>query len=257
MLNIEKLSLSYGANNIISDCNLSIEQGTMLGLLGANGSGKSTLLRGILGTLIPDSGAVMFEGVATHRWPRKKLARRMTLLSQRPVAPDDISVIKLVEMGRFAHLGYWQKMSEKDYQALDWAMQVTDVTSFKDRNMLSLSGGQQQRVWLAMALAQQVDILLLDEPTTYLDWQYQLEILALLRDLVDRQHLSVIIAMHDLNQAASFCDQLMVMEKGKVVSFGATSDVYTAATLKDSFCIDAQLETRNNRSIAFAEKQYG
>lgn len=240
MLNIAGLSLSYDDRLIVDRFDLSLDVG-IHALLGPNGCGKSTLLKGIAGLLVPRAGRITLHERGVDDWPRRELARVLAFMPQQPVAPDEIRVSQLVMLGRYPHLGLWRRPGQDDHDRVSWAMRKTGVASLADRRLHSLSGGQQQRVWIAMALAQQAQLLLLDEPTTYLDWGYQLETLELLQDLHKEQGLSVLMSLHELNQAARYSTSLVVMLAGKLVRQGAPAEVLKQDLLARVFGVAADI----------------
>ena len=240
MLEIDKLSLSYGEQRIVNGISLRLEAG-VCALLGPNGCGKSTLLKGLAGLLVPEAGEIRLQGRSLGRWPRRELARQLAFMPQQPTAPDEIRVEQLVMLGRYPHLGLWRRPGQEDHDRVGWAMRLTGVAELAERQLRSLSGGQQQRAWIAMALAQQAGLLLLDEPTTYLDWGYQLETLELLRELHSEQGLSVLMSLHELNQAARYADQLVVMQEGHLICQGCPAEVLRRELIADVFGVDARI----------------
>ncbi|OIN13512.1 ABC transporter ATP-binding protein [Oceanisphaera psychrotolerans] len=238
MLEIDRLSLGYGEQRIVNGISLGLDAG-ICALLGPNGCGKSTLLKGLAGLLTPEAGEIRLQGRPLGQWPRRELARQLAFMPQQPTAPDEIRVEQLVMLGRYPHLGLWRRPGQEDHDRVDWAMRLTGVAELASRQLRSLSGGQQQRVWIAMALAQQAALLLLDEPTTYLDWGYQLETLELLRELNSEQGLSVLMSLHELNQAARYADQLVVMREGRLICQGSPKQVLKRELIADVFGVDA------------------
>ena len=240
MLEIDKLSLGYGEQRIVNGISLRLEAG-VCALLGPNGCGKSTLLKGLAGLLVPEAGDIRLQGRPLGRWPRRELARQLAFMPQQPTAPDEIRVEQLVMLGRYPHLGLWRRPGQEDHDRVGWAMRLTGVAQLAERQLRSLSGGQQQRAWIAMALAQQAGLLLLDEPTTYLDWGYQLETLELLRELHCEQGLSVLMSLHELNQAARYADQLVVMQEGHLICQGSPAEVLKRELIAGVFGVDASI----------------
>lgn len=240
MLDIDNLSLGYGQKRIVNGVSLTLSPG-VCALLGPNGCGKSTLLKGLAGLLKPQTGTIRLHGRELSAWSRADLARRLAFMPQQPTAPDEIQVRQLVMLGRYPHLGLWRRPGQEDHDRVEWAMRQTGVAQLAEQALRSLSGGQQQRVWIAMALAQQADLLLLDEPTTYLDWGYQLETLELLGQLNREQGLSVLMSLHELNQAARYADRLVVMRAGGLVREGTPVEVLTPALIADVFGVDAHI----------------
>lgn len=228
-------SFGYGAATIVRDLDLDVPDGKLTVLIGPNACGKSTLLRGMARLLRPQSGAVLLDGHAIHREPSRAVAQRLGLLPQGPTAPEGITVQDLVARGRQPHQHWWAPWSERDEAAVTGAIEQAGIGDLLDAEVESLSGGQRQRAWIAMALAQQTDLLLLDEPTTYLDITHQVEVLELLRDLVRAGDRTVVAVLHDLNQAARYADHVVAMRDGCVVSEGSPRDVVDAETVDEVF----------------------
>ncbi|RDK03300.1 ABC transporter ATP-binding protein [Paraburkholderia lacunae] len=234
------LSLGYGARRIVDNLSLSIEPGRTTVLLGPNGSGKSTLLRALAGLLAPRGGAAQLDGVPLQQWPRRKLARRIAFLAQTQDVPAGLSVQELVRHGRFAHRTWLRGETDEDRDAVDWALATTGLAAMRERPLVALSGGERQRVWIAMALAQRADILLLDEPTTYLDLGHQLDVMQTLRRLNDEFGLTLVMSLHDLNQAMRFADRAVVMRDGRLIADGVPVDVLTPAFVADVFHVHSE-----------------
>lgn len=234
------LSLGYGARRIVEDLSLSIEPGRTTVLLGPNGSGKSTLLRGLAGLLAPREGRVLLDSVSLEHWPRRKLARRVAFLSQTQDVPAGLTVRELVRHGRFAHRKWLSGETDDDRDAVDWALDATGLAAMRERSLLALSGGERQRAWIAMALAQRADIVLLDEPTTYLDVGHQLDVMQTLRHLNRTLGLTLVMSLHDMNQAMRFADRAVVMSGGRLVADGAPVDVLTPAFVADVFHVRSE-----------------
>lgn len=243
MINIENLELSYdGKTTIIHDLNLEIQAGTITALVGPNGCGKSTLLRGISRLLTPQNGAVYLDGQRVHRMKARELAKQLGILPQSPTAPEGLTVHELVAQGRYPHQNWFQQWSREDERVVNEALAITDLESFSDRPVDTLSGGQRQRAWIAMALAQQTDVLLLDEPTTYLDMAYQVDVLELLADL-NEQGRTIVLVLHDLNQAARYADTIVALHAGEIVTQGTPSQVMTPDHIRAVFGLDTQVIT--------------
>ena len=247
-LTTEHLVLGYGsassAHVVVPEVSLSFTEGDITCLIGPNGCGKSTLLKALAGLLPPLQGQILLDQQALSQWQPKDLAKRLTLLPQSPVAPDDISVFQLVSYGRFAHQGLFGSMTPEDVQAVDNALEQTGMQGLKHRIFNTLSGGERQRGWIALALAQQSDILLLDEPTTYLDIGHQLEVLDLLARLNQQQGLTVVMVLHDINQASQYGDRILAMQQGHIIADGSPIDVITPELIQKVFGIDIELIVR-------------
>lgn len=243
MIEIENFSLTYdGKTIIVHDLNLSIGRGAITALVGPNGCGKSTLLRGLSRLLKPSQGSAYLNGQAIHRMKAKDLARQLGILPQSPVAPEGLTVHELVAQGRYPHQSWLQQWSQEDERITHEALTITNLTMFADRPVDTLSGGQRQRAWIAMALAQQTDILLLDEPTTYLDLAYQMDVLDLLDDL-NAQGRTIIMVLHDLNQAARYADTIVALRGGQIVVHGIPEQVMTSINIRQVFGLEAQVVT--------------
>lgn len=234
------LSLGYGPRRIVDTLSLSIEPGRITMLLGPNGSGKSTLLRALAGLLAPRDGDALLDGVSLRQWPRRKLARRIAFLAQTQDMPSGLTVQALVRHGRFAHRNWLRGETDDDRDAVEWALEMTGLAALRDRSLAALSGGERQRVWIAMALAQRADILLLDEPTTYLDLGHQLDVMQTLRRLNEEFGLTLVMSLHDLNQAMRYADRAIVMHTGRIVADGAPVDVLTPAFVADVFHVRSE-----------------
>lgn len=243
MIDINNLSLTYDNKTIIvHELDLHLEAGSITALVGSNGCGKSTLLRGISRLLKPLDGAVLLEGQNVHSMRAKDLARKLGILPQSPVAPEGLTVHELVAQGRYPHQSWFQQWSQEDEEIVSEALRTTNLTMFADRPVDTLSGGQRQRAWIAMALAQQTDVLLLDEPTTYLDMAYQMDVLDLLDEL-NEQGRTIIMVLHDLNQAARYADTVVALRGGQIVAQGDPRQVMTPENILQVFGLKAEVVT--------------
>ncbi|WP_030610019.1 ABC transporter ATP-binding protein [Streptomyces sclerotialus] len=233
------LTLAYEDRTVVDGLHLDVPHGAVTIIVGPNACGKSTLLRALGRLLKPRAGAVLLDGTDLARIPTKKIAQSVGLLPQTPVAPEAITVADLVARGRQPHQHWWQQWSEADERAVTEAMARTDVADLADRPVDELSGGQRQRVWIAMALAQETDLLLLDEPTTYLDISHQVEVLDLVRQLNHERGRTVVAVLHDLNQAARYADHLVAMKAGRIIAQGPPAETVTADLVRDVFGLDS------------------
>ncbi|WP_054711027.1 ABC transporter ATP-binding protein [Bacillus sp. JCM 19041] len=234
----EHIIAGYDRKTILDGISIVIPNNRINVIIGANACGKSTLLK-TMGRLIkPESGAITLDGKAISQIPPKKLARVLGLLPQSPIVPEGISVADLVGRGRFPHQSLLTGWTKKDYEAVAEAMEMMKITELANRNIDELSGGQRQRVWIAMALTQQTDILFLDEPTTFLDITYQVEILDLLTDLNRKYGTTIVMVLHDINLSARYADYIFALREGKLIAEGAPSKVITSELVKEVFDLD-------------------
>lgn len=234
-----ELTLAYEDRTVVHELELAVPDGRVTVIVGPNACGKSTTLRALGRLLRPRGGSVLLDGEELSRIPTKKIARSIGLLPQSPAAPEAITVADLVSRGRQPHQSWWRQWSDEDERAVTAAMERTDVTALADRAVDELSGGQRQRVWIAMALAQETDLLLLDEPTTFLDIAHQVEVLDLVRRLNHEQGRTVVIVLHDLNQAARYADHLVAMKEGRIVAEGPPGEVVTAELVREVFGLES------------------
>jgi iron complex transport system ATP-binding protein len=231
----EGITAGYDDRTILHDVSLSIPNNKISVIIGANGCGKSTLLKTMARLIKPTSGQVTLDGKPINKIPPKQLARVLGLLPQSPIVPEGITVADLIGRGRYPHQSFLKGWTKKDYEAVAEAMEIMNITEFADRSIDELSGGQRQRVWIAMALAQQTDILFLDEPTTYLDITYQVEILDLLTDLNRKRGTTIVMVLHDINLSARYADHIFALQKGRLVAEGEPSDVITSTLIEEIF----------------------
>ena len=235
------VSLGYGDRPVVTGLSVQVPDQGVTVIVGANGCGKSTLLRGMARLLKPSGGAILLDGHAIHKTPTKKVARTLGLLPQNPISPEGVTVVDLVGRGRHPHQGVIRRWSAQDEYAVAEALHLTDTTHLADRFIDELSGGQRQRVWIAMALAQGTDLLLLDEPTTYLDVAHQVEMLDLLADLNRTRGTTIVMVLHDLNLSARYADHLVAMHEGVVAAEGSPHQVVTEETVRAVFGLDSQI----------------
>ncbi|EGT3616681.1 ABC transporter ATP-binding protein, partial [Clostridium perfringens] len=237
----DSLNISYGSIDIVKDLNLKIPKGKITTIIGSNGCGKSTVLKTIARILTPKSGDIYINEKSIKEQSSKELAKTMAVLPQSPQAPNGLTVEELIGYGRFPHQKGFGKLKKEDKEVIQWALEATGLIEFRERDIEDLSGGQRQRAWIAMALAQQTDILILDEPTTYLDLAHQLEILNLLKELNEKQGTTIVMVIHELNNAARFADYMIGMKSGKIACEGTAYEVMTKENLKELFNIDAEI----------------
>ena len=235
----EQLRVGYHGDLVIDSLSVEVPPGRVTVVVGANACGKSSLLRTLARALRPRGGRVTLDGADVAGVGSRELARSLGMLPQQPVAPDGIGVADLVARGRYPHQGWLQQSSADDDAAVAEALRATATTDLAARDVSELSGGQRQRVWIAMALAQDPDVLLLDEPTTFLDLTHQIEVLELLAELNRSRGTTVVMVLHDLNLAARYADHLIVMADGAVLAQGEPGDVITPEVLRAAFALDA------------------
>lgn len=234
----ERLVAGYENKTVIQDVSLVIPSHKISVIIGANGCGKSTLLKTLARLIKPTSGTITLDGKPLGKLPSKPLARVIGMLPQSPIVPEGISVADLVGRGRFPHQSLFGGWTKKDNEAVAEAMRIMDIMEFANHPIDELSGGQRQRVWIAMALAQETDILFLDEPTTFLDITYQVEILDLLTDLNRKHGTTIVMVLHDINLSARYADHIFALHQGKLVAEGEPSEVITSTLVKDIFGLD-------------------
>ncbi|AUH49416.1 cobalamin/Fe3+-siderophore ABC transporter ATP-binding protein [Chromobacterium sp. ATCC 53434] len=238
LLQADALSVSLSGTPILDSLSLSFAPGGVYALCGPNGCGKSTLLRSLAGLIAPSAGEVRLAGEPLAAMPARARAKRLALLAQSHTQPPGLSVAELVACGRFAHGGFNHRLNADDRQAIERALALTGLAELAGRELSTLSGGQRQRAWLAMALAQGGEVLLLDEPTTYLDVHHQLEMLSTVRGLNREHGLTVVWVLHDLNQAAAFSDELLLMKAGRLRARGTPDEIMRPELLKEVFDVD-------------------
>ncbi|MFG6102849.1 ABC transporter ATP-binding protein [Leptothoe sp. EHU-05/26/07-4] len=242
VLEAQGLQGGYGNKAIIEQVNLTLHQGEWLSILGANGSGKSTLLRLFGRILSPQQGSILLSGHDIQNLSPTSVARKLALLPQQQILPAGLSVYQLVSLGRSPHQPWWQwDLTSRDHKHIDQALIWTDMDQYRHEPVANLSGGQRQRAFLALALAQQPRVLLLDEPTTYLDIHYQLQLLELLKQLNQQEQLAIITVLHDINLAARYSDRLAFMRQGKLWAIGSVHDTLTPDIVTQAFDVDVAI----------------
>ncbi|MEW9053255.1 MAG: ABC transporter ATP-binding protein [Neobacillus sp.] len=247
----ENLNIGYEDQLIVKNLSVHIPDKKITTIIGSNGCGKSTLLKAITRIISNQSGTVVLDGKNILRENTKVLAKKMAILPQSPEGASGLTVGELVSYGRFPYQKGFGRLTKQDIEVIDWALEVTGTLEFKYRPVDALSGGQRQRVWIAMALAQETDIIFLDEPTTYLDMAHQLEVLELLQKLNHEQGRTIVMVLHDLNQAARFADHIIAMKNGEVVKAGTCEEVISKNVLRKVFQIDAEIgrDPRTNKPM--------
>ncbi len=244
-LQAKTLCAGYDNAPVLDGIDLTIPDGCITALVGPNGCGKSTLLKTLARILKPSGGTALLDGKDVFSSNTREVAAKLGLLPQGPVTPEGLTVRELVAQGRFPHQSLIRQWTRADEDAVNRAMQTADITDFADRPVDSLSGGQRQRCWIAMVLAQETDLILLDEPTTFLDLKVQVDLMNLLTQLAHAERRTLVIVLHELNLAAAYADYLVMMKNGKIVSRGAVADIFNAETLKTVFDLDATVIVDN------------
>lgn len=235
------LTLGYGDHTVIDGLNLLIPEGELSVLIGANGCGKSTLLRSLARLLKPHSGGVVLDGEAISSMQTKEIARKMAILPQSPVAPEGLTVLQLVKQGRYPYQSWLSQWSEEDEEAVQKALKSTHLEELAERTVDSLSGGQRQRAWIALTLAQDTDIILLDEPTTFLDLAHQIEVLDLLFELNRQDNRTIVMVLHDLNLACRYADHIIAVKDKGIYDQGKPEDIITVDLVKHVFGLDCNI----------------
>lgn len=235
----DDISIGYGEQMIVKNLSVTIPDQKITTIIGSNGCGKSTLLKAVTRIISYKSGSVLLDGKDISKESTKTLAKKMAILPQTPESASGLTVGELVSYGRFPYQNSFGRLTKRDYEVIDWALEVTGTLEYKFRPVDALSGGQRQRVWIAMALAQETEIIFLDEPTTYLDMAHQLEVLELLQKLNREQQRTIVMVLHDVNQAARFADHIIALKNGEIIKAGACEEVIIPEVLQQVFQIDA------------------
>ncbi|MBK0097496.1 ABC transporter ATP-binding protein [Erwinia sp. S63] len=235
MLSCHDLSIQYGDHRALQGLNLEVKRGEICALIGPNGSGKSTALHAMAGLTSPASGQVRVDGHSVNTLPRRQLARLLSFLPQHPTAPEEMTVEQLVRMGRFTHVGLFRRYQPEDEETIRWAIESTGLTALSHRRLKEISGGERQRAWISAALAQEAKVLLLDEPTSFLDIGYQVEVLDLIYKLSRERDISIIMSIHDLNQAMSIADRIALLNQGRLCFDGEPKALAATDLIKQVF----------------------
>ena len=244
---VKQLSVTLGNRQILHDISVSIPMGKVTTLIGPNGCGKSTLLRSMIGYISSPSDCVTILDKPLSSYSQNTLARQMAFLPQAPNMPKDMTVEELVYCGRYPYQNWWKNTAKEDREIVDYALSITKTDHLRHQLIPSLSGGERQRVWIAMALAQEPKLLVLDEPTTYLDINHQLEIMELLKRLNKEQGLTVLMVLHDLTQAVQYSDYMAVIKSGHLIAAGNTKDITSDSLFKEVFSVDVQVDNFDNK----------
>lgn len=241
VIEVRGVSFSYEAVDVLREVSVSVDEGELLGLIGPNGSGKTTLIRCMAGALRPKLGVVLLEGRAVAEMGPREVARRLAVVPQDHGSPFDFTVVDVVSMGRYPHLGRLGRASRRDVEAVERAMELAGVKQLAHRRLCELSGGERQRVFIARALAQEPEVLLLDEPTAHLDLGHQLELMELVRRLCRDEGLTAVVAIHDLNLAARYCDRLVLLSGGRIRAMGAVEEVLREDLIGEVYGVEVEV----------------
>lgn len=237
----ENLTLGYGDYIVLKDINVTIPKNKITILVGSNGCGKSTLLKTMSRLLKPFAGKVVLGDEDIFSKPNKEVAKKLSILTQSPTAPSDLTVFNLVKQGRYPYQSWFNQWSKEDEKIVEYALEKTGISDIKDKKLSDLSGGQKQRAWIAMTLAQQTDIILLDEPTNHLDIKYKIEVLDLLKELNEKENRTIVIVLHDINLACRYADHIIAIKDGKVYGEGKPEEIISESLIKEVFQINSKI----------------
>ena len=240
-IRVEDLTAAYDRHPVLDDVDVSVSAGEMVGIIGPNGSGKSTLLKVISRLLAPEHGTVYLDGKSLSELPTGQIARKMATLPQAPPTPPELTVRELVGYGRYPHVSWLKRFAAQDRDIIEWTISKCSLEDLADRKLATLSGGERQKAWIAMAMAQQPRVMLLDEPVTFLDISHQLEVMDLVSELNRSEGITVIVVLHDLNLAARYCPRLIAIREGRIHSDGAANEVIHPDVLREVFGIGAHV----------------
>ncbi|KEH93988.1 ABC transporter ATP-binding protein [Clostridium botulinum] len=256
MLKIKDFKIGYDDKVIVKDFSLHVKKGDMLTIIGPNGSGKSTVLKAVGRLLKPMDGVVYLDGKLLQEMNNKEIAKEMACLSQHNSAPKDMTIRKIVSFGRNPHKNWFQGLNKEDEDIVAWAIEKTNLSHMENKNISDISGGERQRAWIAMALAQKPKVLLLDEPTTYLDINNQIEILELVKELNEKLNLTVVMVLHDLNQAAKYSSEVLVLKNGEIKAQGKPEDILDKSLIRSVYNVDMDiLKNQFGEKIIFIPKK--
>ncbi|CEO22322.1 ABC transporter ATP-binding protein [Paraclostridium sordellii] len=242
MISCKNLKVGYEEKIIIENLSLNIKKGEVVSIIGPNGCGKSTLLKSLSRMIKPVSGDIYIQSENIKSLKSKAISQKVCLLSQHNDAPGDLTVEELVYFGRIPHKKWYESKSKSDEELVNWAIENTGLTRYKNTPISSLSGGERQRAYIAQALCQKPDVLLLDEPTTYLDISYQLELMELVREINERLNITIVMVLHELNQASKYSDRLIIMKSGEIVSDGCPKEIINKEIIKKVYNIDCDID---------------
>lgn len=253
IIRAENIDISYDKNLIVKQVSFSITEGKIVTILGTNGCGKSTLLKAIARAIPYKCGKIYLEDKLIERIENKEFAKKLAFVSQNNEIPEDITVFDFVKYGRIPHKKWYELYNQADIEIINWAIKICRLEKFINRKVMSLSGGERQKVWIAMALAQKTEVLLLDEPTTYLDICHQFEIMELIKNLNRELGITIIMVLHDLNQAIQYSDEVLVIKDGKKYAFGEIKEVLTSELVREVYNVKSVLEYREDKPYFILE----
>lgn len=242
MLKAQSLDIHYDHKKILQQFQLDVEKGDIVSIIGPNGSGKSTALKAMSRMIPVQKGTVFLDGKDLHSLGSKSISKQMSVLFQSNEAPADLTVEELVKYGRVPHKKWYERTSNEDLEIVEWAIEKTGLESYKQRQVSSLSGGEAQRAWIAMSLAQRPQVLLLDEPTTYLDIAHQLQLLELIHNVNRDLGMTIVMVLHDLNQASIYSDKICILSKGEVVDYGTPEKVMTEEMIRSVYGVECEID---------------
>ncbi len=256
ILETQKLNLGYSDTEILNNINLQVKRGSVTTIIGVNGSGKSTLIKALSRTLTPKNGNVILDGKNIRKMKNKDIAKLLSILPQIHSAPEDFTVYDLVSYGRHPYLRFSQRLTDDDKEIINWALESSKMKSLQNRYVSTLSGGERQRAWFAMCLAQQPDVLLLDEPTTFLDISHQFEVLELVKELNEKHGITIVMVLHDINQAVRYSKEIIVIKNGDIYQRGNPKKIITLELLKDVFGIGGRIVSDENYDYSVFIPEY-
>lgn len=256
LIEAKDLSIAYDNKEVVHGINLHVKKGEVLSIVGPNGCGKSTVLKALTRLMKPTNGSISLEGKNIRSIGTKEIAKKLAVLPQIRQTPEDFSVDMLIRYGRYPHGNFAGKLKKKDLEIIDWALKKTGMTHHRQKKLTQLSGGERQRAWIAMALAQKTDIIVLDEPTTFLDLSHQLDVLELVNDLNKEENVTILMVLHDLNQAMRYSDRIYMMKRGEIIAEGKPEEVIQSERLKEIFRIDSDFyqDIRNDKPHFIAHR---
>lgn len=256
IIKINNLIVNYKEKKVLDNIDLKIKKGKIYSIIGTNGCGKTTLMRTMSRSIKPKSGQILLNGDSIFKMRTKDIAKHIAVLSQDNNTMSDVTVRQLIGYGRYSHKDWWKGIDKSDNEIVDWAIEKTNLRDFEHRKISTLSGGERQRAWIAMSIAQKPEVLLLDEPTTYLDISHQLEIMELILRLNKEEGITIVMVLHDINHAARYSDELIVIKDHKIFEKGEPWEILKGNVLRDVFRVEAEIseDKDTNKPIFYAKK---